>query len=491
MSVTGLPLLELTIGIPLAATLLAVVAGRFAPMLILGCGPLVLGVAVAVCVAVGAAGPLERAVGGWPVPLGIGIGADGLSAVFLLASALVMTAVGFHARGSLAPQSPETARSFSFWPLFYAMWAALNAIFIGRDLFNLYVALELLTLAAVGMVAAGKVSAALRYLLFALMGSLAYLTGVALVYASGGTLDIELLSRELEADRASLLAGGLMTAGLLAKTGLFPLHAWLPPAHGSAPAPASALLSALVVKASFFILARLWFDAMPDLAGTGLTRLLGLLGMAAVVYGSLLAIRQERLKLVIAYSTVAQIGYLFFIFPLAGGEAYRTPWAAGAWSGGMFHALSHALAKASMFLAAGLVIEALGHDRLDGMKGVARALPMTMTAFGLAALSIMGLPPSGGFMAKYLMLTAALASGQVPYAVVMVGGGLLAAIYLFRPLAAALAGSAMPVFTPVPRSRQAIPLLLALMATLLGITAALPYELLQVGRPRAAQEGIE
>ena len=94
-------------------------------------------------------------------------------------------------------------------------------------------------------------------------------------------------------------------------------------------------------------------------------------------------------------------------------------------------------------------------------------------------------------MAKYLMLTAALASGQVPYAVVMLGGGLLAAIYLFRPLGAAFAGSAVPVITPVPRSRQAIPLVLALMATLLGITAALPYEFLQIGRPQAAQEGIE
>lgn len=488
MNFAALPIMELAIGLPLATVFLAVAAGRFARWLSFIVGPAMLGVAVLLCRAVSDAGTLERAVGGWRAPLGIALGADGLSAAFILTTVLIMGAVGLYARGAEARGS-ETAHSFAFWPLFYAMWAALNLIFLSRDLFNLYVGLELLTLTAVGMVAFGSVAAALRYLLFALMGSLAWLAGVVLVYASEATLDIILL-QDSAPDRAILFAGGLMTAGLMAKTALFPLHAWLPPAHASAPAPASALLSALVVKASFFILARLWFDAMPDIARPVLTEMLGICGAAAVIYGSLLAIRQKRLKLIIAWSTVAQIGYLFFIFPLAGGEALYTPWSAGAWSGGMFHALSHAFAKAALFLAAGLIMEALGHDRIDDIRGIARALPTTIAAFGLAAFSIMGLPPSGGFMAKYLMLTAALADGRILYALVMIGGGLLAAIYLFRPLNVAFAGSDVPEIVPVSRSRQMIPLLLALVATGIGILSATPYEFLQIGRPTAAQEGI-
>lgn len=484
----ALPLIELIVALPLAAALLSVVAGRFAAALLFGVGPVMLALAALLALLVNADGPQVTAIGGWPVPLGIALGADGRSVLFVMTGAVIMPAVGLFARHSFGAGG-ETTRRFTFWPLFYAMWAALNAIFVGRDLFNFYVALELLTLTSVAMVAYGGTAAALRYMIVALMGSLAYLTGVALIYASTGALDIGLLAETITPDRATALAGGLMTAGLLAKTALFPLHAWLPPAHGNAPAPASALLSSLVVKASFFIIVRIWFDVMPEAQGRWLAQALGLLGAAAVVYGSLLAIRQSRLKLIIAYSTVAQIGYLFFIFPLADGSAFALPWAAGAWSGGMFHALSHAFAKAALFLAAGLIVEALGHDRIGEMTGIVRALPMTVAAFGLAALSIMGLPPSGGFMAKYLMLTAALASGQIFYALVMIAGGLLAAVYLFRPLGAAFAGDKVPRITPVARSRQAIPLLLALIATLIGVASSIPYRLLQIGLPEGP-EGV-
>lgn len=135
------------------------------------------------------------------------------------------------------------------------------------------------------------------------------------------------------------------------------------------------------------------------------------------------------------------------------------------------------------------MIEALGHDRIADMKGIARALPMTMAAFGIAALSIMGLPPSGGFMAKYLMLTAALAGGHIFYALVMIAGGLLAAIYLFRPLNAAFAGKDVPAIAPVSKARQAIPLVLALIATIIGLASSIPYQFLQIGLPESVLEG--
>jgi multicomponent Na+:H+ antiporter subunit D len=229
--------------------------------------------------------------------------------------------------------------AFGFLPLMLLLWAALNVVFLSRDLFNLYVGIELLSIAAVALVAidgkAQAMAAALRYMIFALAGSLLYLTGVVLVYAAHGTLDIDLLAGRTAAAPDGL-ALALMTAGLMAKTALFPFHVWLPPAHAGAPAPASALLSGLVPKASFVILLRLWFDAMPDRASDGALTLIALLGTAAVVWGSLCALAQTRLKLIVAYSTVAQIGYLFLVFPLAGGADSSVPWAAGAWNGGVF-----------------------------------------------------------------------------------------------------------------------------------------------------------
>src|SRR5690606_7418454 len=190
------------------------------------------------------------------------------------------------------------------------------------------------TLSAVALAAldgrAATLAAALRYMLFALFGSLAYLMGAALLYSSYGTLDMALLAGRVSAEPATVIATGLMSAGLLAKTALFPFHAWLPPAHAGAPAPASALLSALIVKASFYILFRLWFDVLPPLAGSGMTVTLGTLGALAAIYGSLQAIRQQRLKLIVAYSTVAQLGYLFLVFPVAARRRSRGTPAPGA-----------------------------------------------------------------------------------------------------------------------------------------------------------------
>ena len=497
------------VAVPLLAALLAVVVPRRGALIALLC---VAGIAIALAVLVPALarqGLLALSIGGWNAPLGITLRLDGLGLAFVSMAATVMAAVLISARPQFATQarsdqagSGETRSQWAFCPLALLLWSALNVVFLSRDLFNLYVALELLTVAAVALVAiegkAGSLAAALRYMMFALAGSLAYLLGVALLYAGHGTLDLTLLAARgigLGSLRgtaaADLIAAGLITAGLAVKTALFPFHAWLPPAHSGAPAPASAMLSALVPKASFVILIRLWFEALPELASPILLTLLGALGAAAVLFGSVLALRQSRLKLIVAYSTVAQIGYLFLIFPLAGGDSYAQPWAAGAWTGAVFQALSHGLAKAAMFLCAGVWIIAVGHDRLEGMRGLASATPMTAFAFALATVSLVGLPPSGGFTAKYLMLTSAFASGQVVWGAVLIIGGLLSAAYLYRPLALAFSKGDRPTFAPVSRWLQVVPLLLALAAILLGLASQAPFSLIQIGRPASAVVGLE
>ena len=347
-------LLVLAIIAPVIGMVLSLVAGgRHAERIALALTPVGVGLALAIAIEIWWSGsPLVYILGDWTPPLGIALRADGFSAVMLVTSALVIAAAAWFARALFAtpPNMTEARAPLAFWTLLQGLWAALNMVFVGGDLFNLYVALELLTFAAVPLVCldgcAETLRAALRYLLFALIGSVFYLLGAALLYGAFGTLDIVILAHGIRTNPivapAVFVAGGLMTTGLLAKTALFPLHLWLPPAHANAPAPASAVLSALVVKGSFFLIVRLWFDVMPGLATHEVTVILGVLGSAAILFGSVLALRQERLKLLIAYSTIAQIGYLFLMFPLAAGAG---PWNAEAWNGGIMQALSMPLPR--------------------------------------------------------------------------------------------------------------------------------------------------
>jgi multicomponent Na+:H+ antiporter subunit D len=484
----GGSLLALPILLPALGVLLSLlIGGRQAERIALGLMPVELGVAVVIACLVWRSGqPLVYTLADHAPPLGIALRADGFSAVMLVTSGLIAPAAGLFARVNFAtPQGLTEKRApLVFWTLLQGVQAALSLVFLGDDLFNLYVGLELLTFAAVPLVCLDgrpeTVAAALRYLLFALFGSVFYLLGVALLYGAYGTLDIVLLSSRIRAEPAVWLAAGLMTAGLLAKTALFPLHLWLPPAHANAPAAASAVLSGLVVKGSFFLVVRVWFDVLAPLPGVIPGAILAALGSAAILFGSVLALRQARLKLLIAYSTVAQIGYLFIMFPLGHG-----PWAADAFSGGVMQALSHAFAKAAMFLSAGLIAESLGHDRIAGLGGAARAMPVTFLALGLGGLSLMGLPSSGGFAAKWLLMKASVASGQWVWAIVMAGGGLLAGGYLYRVLAPALSGESPQLKKAPERSCEGVALALALVAILLAFAPPAFFAFLQIGRPAA------
>jgi multicomponent Na+:H+ antiporter subunit D len=488
-------LLVLAIVLPVTGILLAfVLGGRHAERIVLLLLPAGLGVAAAVLAAVWRSGqPLVYIVGGWEPPLGIALRADGLSAAMMATVAVVICATAFFAREEFSqPRGrPEARTPLVFWTLLLAIWGALNTLVLGDDLFNLYVALELLTFAAVPLVCLKghpeTIKAALRYMLFALFGSVLYLLGTVLIYGAYGTLDIVLLSGRVRPEPVAWIAAALMTMGLLAKTALFPLHLWLPPAHAGAPAPGSAVLSALVVKGSFFLIVRLWFDAMPGLMVFAAAQLLAALGSGAIIFGSVLALRQRRLKLLIAYSTIAQIGYLFFIFPLAAGAAAGEPWGGFGWTGGWLQLFSHAFAKAAMFMAAGLIAETLGHDRIAEFGGVGRVLPITTLTFGIAGLSLMGVPPTGGFVAKWLLLQATVMEGQWWWAVVMLVGGLLAGGYVFMVLGKVLSSTDVPlkVCASVTRGREIVPLALALCAVLLSLVPLQPSALLQIGRPAA------
>ena len=414
-------------------------------------------------------GAVEHFLGGWAPPLGIRLHADGLAAVMLLLTAVTGALVSVYALGSHGRHVPGASH---FWALWLLLGGSLNALFLSGDLFNIYVTLELVSLAAIPLVllaGAGKAAdATLRYLLFALFGSLVYLAGVALVYGIAGTLDLSMVADPLaDSGFAGALAAACLVLGIMIKAAIVPFHVWLPAAHAGAPAAASALLSALVVKAAVYLLLRLWTEPLAGLASAPAGQFLGAVGTSAIIDGSVRALFQERLKLVIAYSTVAQLGYMLLFFPMA---------VTLAWEGAVYHGLAHGIAKAALFLAAGNVIAYLGHDRLRELTGLDRPMAISLFAFALAAVSIMGLPPSGGFVAKWLLLRAAAATGQWWWLVVLTVGGLLSAAYMFRVLRFAFlrsAGATVDHQGPPPGPLRVWPTMaLALLAIALGVTAA-------------------
>jgi len=431
--------------------------------------------------------------GGWAPPLGIALRADGLSVCMMLVVAVVVAAVAVYAHADFdTPAGAREARGpLSFWLLLLAVWGSLNLIFVSGDVFTLYVALELLTFAGVPLVALDgrgeTLRAALRYLLFALAGSMFYLLGAFLLYGVYGTLDIVLLATDIKAEPVTWAAAALMTAGLLAKTALFPLHLWLPPAHAGAPAAASALLSGLVIKGSWFLVLRLWLDVFPVTATPAAAQWLAAFGASAIIIGNCVALRQARLKLLIAYSTVAQIGYLFLMFPLVAALDASRLASGPVVTGGLLQVVSHATAKAAMFMAAGLIYATLGHDRIADLRGSARALPLTVTAFVLAGASLVGLPPSGGFVAKWLLLSGATATAQWWWMLAMLAGGLLTSAYVFivmvRSLAPAPAG--WTAKRRVSAYQQWAVMALAQCSFLLGFAVLLPIDIVQIGRTGA------
>ncbi|MCK5069021.1 MAG: NADH dehydrogenase subunit, partial [Desulfocapsa sp.] len=267
-------------------------------------------------------GPMRCYIGGWQPPLGITLRTDGPALLMLLMTAVTGLAITLYARGYFSHRISDPVRvgrhqrqQRYFWPLWMLLLTGLNALFLSGDIFNLYVTLELIGISAASLAAlSGKPAsqrASFRYLLVSLLGSLTYLLGVVFLYRSCGVLDLDLLQNFTDAGSGMRVALALLTVGLLLKTALVPLHFWLPPAHANALAPVSVILSALVVKASFYLLFRFWFELFTPIVTTSALNFMGTLGAIAILWGAIQAIRQHRLKLMVAYSTVSQLGYLF------------------------------------------------------------------------------------------------------------------------------------------------------------------------------------
>lgn len=436
-------------------------------------------------------GPGWYQLGGWQLPVGISLRMDGLSVLMTAMTAVTGGAVSLYAGGYFSlrigiarnSRRHEQRKRF-FWPLWLILWAGLNGLFLSADFFNIYVTLEIVGLCAAILTAlSGKSAsriAAMRYLLVGLLGSCSFLLGVALLYRSHGVLDMATVGRLATPSPLLWAALALLTAGLMMKSALFPLHFWLPSAHANALAPVSAILSGLVIKASLYLLLRLWGDIFAHLLPFSAYVILGSLGGAAMIWGAAQALLQQRLKMLIAYSTVAQIGSILIALPLIHLDGDIS-----ARQAAVFLVLSHAFAKSAMFLAAGAIFLHAGHDRIEDLSGIKEQLPTAAFACVVAGVSLIGLPPSAGFIGKWLLLAVAFRSGHWWWGIMLVTGSLLSGAYIYRVVCPLLTFK-----SPFPYKNQDVPwimewsaLFLAVLAMVMGLFAAYPLGLLEGGTP--------
>lgn len=397
------------------------------------------------------------AIGGWDVPLGLRLLADGTGAMFVALTGIVGAAASVVAAVMPGATGSDGRAQPAFWPLWLGCWTGLNTVYLSGDIFNAYVGLELAGLTAVGLVALGgraAWAAAFRYLVVTVVGSMLFLVAVGLIVSETGTLDFRMAAEHITAvvegtgamPVAVVVAVLLGTAGMALKFALAPLHGWLIPAHSSAPSVVSPLLSALVIKAPLLVLFRLWLWVADDSAALTIAAwILGAMGAAALLWGSVMALRQTRLKKLVAYSTVAQAGYWVIALPViihpeaagddlpgTGAEDTVLFWVL---TGTMALIAAHGLAKAALFLVAGLLKERYGTDDLDDLAGAGRAHPALAMTAGLAAVTLAGLPPSLAFGGKWQLVTGAVMADQWWLLGTVVVSTLLSAGYLLRILA--------------------------------------------------------
>ena len=352
-------------------------------------------------------------IGKWSIPLGINLVLDGLSSLLLLAIGVVSAAAMLF---SARYMEQYTAKS-KYLSLFMLMVAGMNGVVLSGDIFNLFVFLEIASLASYALVAFGceheELEASFKYMVLGSIGSIFILFAVALVYGNTGSLNMAYISKAIQStglNKGLTFALGLFIVGFGLKAALVPFHAWLPDAHPSAPAPISAMLSGVIIKSlGVYALARIIFNVFGVSIPIGW--LLVALGLLSMVAGAFLAIGQWDLKRLLAYSSISQVGYVILGIGLGGLIIARdgnVAWASLAILGGLFHLVNHAVYKSLLFLTSGSIQMSTGTRQLKEMGGLAGKLPFTRASCTIASAAIAGIPPFSGFWSKLILVIAAV-----------------------------------------------------------------------------------
>jgi multicomponent Na+:H+ antiporter subunit D len=389
-------------------------------------------IAFALLKQVQAEGVVSYALGGWAPPLGIEYRVDLVSAYILILVSLMGALVISYAPRSVASEiAPE--RQAWFYTMYLLCMAGLLGIAITGDAFNAFVFLEVSSLSTYVLIALGRdrraVLSAYQYLIVGTIGATFYVLGVGLLYVMTGSLNLaDIAGRigDIENIRPLLAALAFITVGISLKVALFPVHLWLPNAYAFAPSVVTAFLASTATKVAIYLLLRYLFSifgvvfVFRDLP---VTEILIVLSVAAMIVASIVAVFQANVKRMLAYSSVAQIGYITLGIALATQTGL---------TGGIVHIFNHAVMKAALFMAIGCIVFQTGAVKIEDIAGIGRRMPLTMGAFVIAGLGLIGVPGTVGFVSKYYLVAAALEQGLWWLAAIIVISSLIAVVYVGR-----------------------------------------------------------
>ncbi|MBX2857495.1 MAG: monovalent cation/H+ antiporter subunit D family protein [Cellvibrionaceae bacterium] len=391
-------------------------------------------IAVAMTVGVLNGQDYQYFMGNWQPPYGIELRVDALSALLLLVITAASSAALLASYHSLDTQIEPRRHA-----LFYAAWilalAGLSGIAVTADAFNVFVFMEISSLASYVLMAGGPdrrgLPAVFKYLILGTIGATFYLIGVGLIYMMTGTLNLEDMAQRVTqvADQKPVLAAaGFITVGLALKAAMFPLHLWLPNAYTYAPHVVTAFLAACATKVSLYVLLRFDFLVFQDNLVSHPLRFASLLmpmAIFAILIASAVAMFEKNIKRLLAWSSVAQIGYITL------GASLVT---VSGLTASVLHIFNHALAKGSLFLAVACLAMRLPGLQLRDLAGCARSMPWTFAALVLGGLSLIGVPGTAGFISKWYLISALLTLGAAGVALVavIVIGSLMAVVYIWR-----------------------------------------------------------
>lgn len=417
-------------------------------------------------------------IGGWEPPYGIEYVVDHLSVFMIILIAFISLIITLYSKKSVEKELSDNI--VAFYTLFMLLITGLLGIVITGDLFNLYVFLEISSLAAYALIAVGEkrdaLVASFNYLIIGTIAACFILLGIGFLYMVTGSLNMADLSTILSETytlypKVVLAAMIFFIVGLSIKIALFPLHVWLPNAYTHAPSVVSAIIAALMTKVGAYVMIRIMFTVFGIYFVTDVipvTDILSVVAAFAIIIGSINAIAQTDIKRMLAYSSVSQIGYIVLGIGLANQTGLL---------GGVLHILNHAFMKGCLFLAVGAIIYKTGIRNIYDFQGLGRKMPYTMAAFSIAAISMVGIPPLCGFFSKLFLALGAIESGDWKwiFALVILLSSLLNAGYFLRVLEKAWFGKSYHEdMDEVPKSMLIPTLILAAGCILLGIFVFIP-----------------
>ncbi len=454
---THLPALQVVVPL-LAAPLTVLLRRRSAAYAVaLAAAWLALAAAVALWLQVASGPTISYAIGSWPPPWGIEYRVDRLTAFMLVLVAGMGALMLPYARGSIEDEIPAS-QQYLFFTMYLLCLAGLLGIVITGDAFNVFVFLEVSSLATYVLIAMGRdrraLLAAYQYLIMGTIGATFFVIGVGLLYLMTGTLNIADMSQrigQVQGSRPVLAALAFITVGLSLKLALFPLHQWLPNAYAYAPSVVSAFLAATATKVAVYVLIRFWFTVFgasavfADLPMQEVMLLLALLGMFAA---SAMAVFQSDLKRLFAFSSVAQIGYIMLGLSFGSVTGLTAT---------LVHLVNHSITKGAVFLLLGCVTAVLGGTSLSRVQGLGRSMPWTSAGLVLAGLSLIGVPGTAGFISKWYLILAALEQGRWWLVFLIVASSLLAVAYVWRLVEVAYFRAPRQDLPPTSTAAAALP----------------------------------